>query len=140
MQFDAVIAPIKNTRFNHCKSDIKYMECAAVGDLLFAPNYLPYSEHMPKSQLWDSNDDLVEKILNLYNMSEDEYGSAICNQYAFLDSPINIVGGPSLENLWLDDNINIWKDVLFMPRNGIKIPIKNILASKEKYDFSNIIN
>ncbi len=132
MQFDAVIAPIKNTRFNHCKSDIKYMESAAVGALLFAPNCMPYSEHVPEKQLWKSNEDLINKLLALYDMTPEDYGAAINEQYMFLNKPMRVKGGPMLKNLWLDDNIEIWKNVLFMPRNGLKIPIKNLLAMPQK--------
>lgn len=130
MQFDAIIAPIKNTRFNWCKSDIKYLESAAVGAILFAPNCKPYSDNMPEKQLWTSNEDLIDKLLNLYNMSMDDYGAAIGEQYNFLNKPLHVQNGPFLKNLWLDDNIEVWKSVLFMPRNGLKVPIKNVLASK----------
>jgi hypothetical protein len=132
LQFDAVIAPVKDTRFNHCKSDIKYLECAAVGALLFAPNCLPYSEHVPEKQLWTSNEDLIDKLLGLYNMPDEDYGAAIETQYMFLNQPMAHPGAPVLRNLWLDDNLDVWRKVLFMPRNGIKIPLKHILATRQK--------
>ena len=130
LKFDAVIAPIRDTRFNHCKSEIKYLECSAVGDILFAPNCLPYSEHVPQKQLWTSNEDLINKLLALYDMTNDDYGAAISEQYMFLNKPMRTIGGPMLKNLWLDDNLEVWKNMLFMPRNGLKIPIKNILATR----------
>ena len=132
MQFDAVVAPIKNTRFNNCKSDIKYLECAAVGALLFTPNCKPYTEHVPESQRWTSNEDLENKLLSLYDMEDGAYGEAIGTQYQFLNEPMQTEGAQPLRNLWLDDNIDLWRNVLFMPRNGLKIPIKKILASKPK--------
>lgn len=136
LQFDAVVAPVKDTRFNHCKSDIKYLECAAVGAMLFAPNCLPYSEHVPQSQLWTSNEDLIDKLLSLYDKKAEDYASAIGAQYMFLNQPMSHPGAPVLKNLWLDDNIDIWRKVLFMPRNGLKIPLKSILATKkQKEDF-----
>lgn len=140
MQFDAVIAPIRDTRFNHCKSDIKYLECAAVGSLLFAPKCMPYTEHVPEKQLWTSNEDLINKLLGLYDMSDEDYGSAIGNQYMFLNQPMHTVGAPILRNMWLDDNLDIWKNVLFMPRNGLKIPFKNILATKPNKQIEEISN
>lgn len=130
MHFDAVIAPIKDTRFNHCKSDIKYLECAAVGAILFAPKCLPYTEHVPEAQLWTSTEDLESKIIGLYDMSDEAYNQAICAQYDFLNQPMQHPGAPMLRNLWLDDNIDLWKSVLFMPRNGLKVPMKNILATR----------
>lgn len=130
LQFDAVVAPIKDTRFNHCKSEIKYLECAAIGAMLFAPNCLPYSEHVPASQLWTSNEDLIDKLLSLYDKSDEDYASIIGNQYMFLNQPMSHPGAPTLKNMWLDDNLEVWKRVLFMPRNGLKVPIKNILATR----------
>jgi hypothetical protein len=96
---------------------------------LFAPKCLPYSEHVPEKQLWISNEDLINKLNALYDMTEDDYGSAINAQYKFLNTPMHTIGAPVLRNLWLDDNIDIWRQVLFMPKNGLKIPVKNILAT-----------
>ena len=132
MQLDAIIAPLRDTRFNHCKSEIKYLESAAVGSLLYAPKVLPYTEHVPTDQLWRAgdNDDLLDKLMKLYEMSEEEYVEKIRNQYKFLNTPMKPVNGPMLKNLWLDDNIDIWKQVLFMPRNGMKISLKQLLSDK----------
>lgn len=130
LQPDAVIAPIKDTLFNHCKSDIKYLECAAIGALLYAPNYMPYTEHVPKDQLWTSNDDLRNKLFDLAKMNDDEYLGKIHVQYDFLNKPMQTQGAPLLNSMWLDDNIDIWKQILFMPRNGLKITLKQIVTDE----------
>ena len=58
LQLQMVVAPIKKTEFNFCKSHIKTMECAALGIPLFATNCLPYDRVMDKSQLFDTPDEL----------------------------------------------------------------------------------
>ena len=41
------------------------MECAAIGVPLFATNCLPYDRVMPKNQLFDTSDELKQKLLKL---------------------------------------------------------------------------
>jgi hypothetical protein len=133
LQLDAVIAPLRDTRFNHCKSEIKYLESAAVGSILYAPKVLPYTEHMPEEQLYEAgnNEALKEKLLKLCDMSDEEYMETIQSQYKFLNSPMQSINGPALRNLWLDDNIDLWRQILFMPRNGMKISLKQLLTDKK---------
>ncbi len=54
----AVVAPVKKTEFNFCKSFIKTMECAALGIPLFATNCMPYSRIMDAEHLFDTSDEL----------------------------------------------------------------------------------
>ena len=133
LQLDAIIAPLRDTRFNHCKSEIKYLEAAAVGSILYAPKVLPYTEHMPESQLYEAgnNEALKEKLMKLCDMSDEEYMESIRSQYKFINSPMQSINGPTLRNLWLDDNIEIWRQILFMPRNGMKITLKQLLTDKK---------
>ena len=52
MNLQAVVAPLQDNEFNHCKSIIKYEECAALGIPLYASRILPYSTVMPDDQLF----------------------------------------------------------------------------------------
>lgn len=83
----AVIAPIKKMEFNYCKSHIKTMECAALGIPLFATNCLPYSRVMDKEFLFDTSDELKEKLLKFKWQSFGIYKSMIEKQWAWLNSP-----------------------------------------------------
>ena len=62
LNLQAVVSPIKKTEFNFCKSHIKTMECAALGIPLFATNCLPYSRVMDANYLFDTADELKEKL------------------------------------------------------------------------------
>lgn len=42
---DLVIAPLENTTYNNCKSDLKILEAQAYGLPIVCSNVLPYSEH-----------------------------------------------------------------------------------------------
>ena len=69
----AVIAPIKKTEFNFCKSFIKTMECAALGIPLFATNCLPYDRVMDREFLFDNADELKDKLTKFKWQSAGAY-------------------------------------------------------------------
>lgn len=127
LRLSAIVAPIKDTQFNHCKSDIKYLEAAAVGAVLYTPDLQPYTEHVPAAQRWTSQDDLIAKLYTLANMKTDDYANMIQTQYDWLNTPTQLSNGTRLQNWWLDDNIDLWRSVFFMPRKGVKINLSTIV-------------
>lgn len=139
LNLSAIVAPVKDNLFAHCKSDIKYLEAAAVGAVLYTPDCKPYIEHVPTAQRWTSTVDLIEKLYKLSETSPNEFSDMIQAQYDWLNSPTQVEGGPYIQNWWLDDNINIWRSVFFMPRKGVKIHLSSIVNNPEKQD-NNIIN
>jgi len=83
----AVIAPIKKTEFNFCKSFIKTMECAALGIPLFATNCLPYDRVMDRDFLFDTADELKDKLMKFKWWSVGAYQKTIEKQWKWLNSP-----------------------------------------------------
>lgn len=102
------MSPIKKMEFNYCKSHIKTMECAALGVPLFATNCLPYSRVMPREQLFDTQEELKEKLMKLKFTSSHIYKDTIEKQWKWLNSPC-YEGDFYLVNYWLEDNLpNVW--------------------------------
>ena len=131
LQLQAVVSPIKKTDFNFCKSHIKTMECAALGVPLFATNCLPYSRVMPKEQLFDTADELKEKLEKLKWGSTHIYRSVIERQWNWLNSPCH-EGDFDIRNYWLEDNLqNVWIPLFKMRQKGLRISMKNFM---EQYD------
>ena len=131
LQLQAVVSPIKKTDFNFCKSHIKTMECAALGVPLFATNCLPYSRVMPKEQLFDTADELKEKLTKLKWGSTYIYRSIIERQWNWLNSPCH-EGDFDIRNYWLEDNLqNVWIPLFKMRQKGLRISMKNFM---EQYD------
>ena len=87
LNLQAVVAPIKKTEFNFCKSFIKTMECAALGIPLFATNCLPYNRVMDKDLLFDSSDELKDKLMKFKWQSNGVYKNIIEKQWKWLNSP-----------------------------------------------------
>lgn len=104
------------------------MECAALGVPLFATNCLPYDRVMPKEQLFDSADELKQKLLKLKFSSAHIYKSIIDRQWQWLNSPCK-EGDFMLNNYWLEDNImNVWLPIFKMRQKGLNISLKNFMS------------
>jgi len=141
LQLQAIIAPIKDMEFNRCKSHIKYMECAAIGVPLFANNYLPYSRVMPKDQLFNSSDELKKMLLDLKFKSIGAYKNLIENQWKWLNSPCD-EGDFHLNNYWLEDNLNLWTNMLRLKQKTISVSMQkfeeNFMKAKEQEEKNTI--
>lgn len=130
LNFQAIISPIKRMEFNYCKSFIKTMEAAAIGVPLFATNCEPYSRMMPESQLFNDENDLRTKLMKFKFMSAGVYRSIIESQWKWLNSPIK-EGDFNLHNFWLEDNLNIWVDLMRLKQKTLNISISNVMAQIE---------
>ena len=132
LQLQAVIAPIKKTEFNFCKSHIKTMECAALGVPLYATRCLPYDRVMPDEFLFDSADELREKLLKLKFLSVNAYRSNIERQWKWLNSPCH-EGDFDIVNYWLEDNLNnVWIPLFKLRQKGFRMPLSNFANQYKK--------
>lgn len=110
LHLQAIVAPIKDMEFNKCKSHIKYLECCASGIPLFASNMLPYSNVMKRDFLFDTEDELKEKLLKLKFASVGVYRSIIEENWKWFNSPKKD-GDFQIKNGWLEDNLGLWIDM-----------------------------
>lgn len=101
LQLQAVVAPLQDNEFNHCKSFIKYEECSALGIPLYASKMLPYVEVMPEDQLFSDSNELKSQLMKLKFGSAGAYGKRIAAQMNWLNSPTNS-GDVVLNNWWLE--------------------------------------
>ena len=107
LNLNLIVAPVQDCVFNRCKSNIKYLEAAALGIPLFASNLPTYSNYMPKTQLFNNADDLYEMIMKFKNSSIGIYGKMVEAQWRFINSPHKECGIKS-PNWWMEDNIDTW--------------------------------
>lgn len=131
LNLQAVVAPIQDIEFNRCKSFIKYMECAALGVPLFASNTLPYNRVMSEKQLFNDGNELKEKLLKLKFSSVGLYQSMIEKQWSWLNSPCH-EGSFDIKNFWLEDNLNIWLDLMRMRDKYSKCSLSMYLRKKQE--------
>lgn len=123
LNLQAIVSPIKKIEFNFCKSFIKTMECAAIGVPCFATNCLPYSRMMSTDQLFDTADELREKLMKLKFASVGAYKNIIEKQWKWLNSPCK-EGDFQLNNYWLEDNMSIWVDMFRLKQKTMQVSFK----------------
>lgn len=80
------------------------MECAALGVPLFATNCLPYDRVMPKDQLFDTSEELKQKLTKLKFETVNHYKSMIERQWKWLNTPCK-EGDFYIKSYWLEDNV-----------------------------------
>lgn len=131
LQLQAIVSPIKKMTFNYSKSFIKTMEAAAIGVPLYATNCLPYNRVMPEAQLFDTGSELKEKLLKLKNGSAKIYEDIINRQWKWLNSPCH-EGDYDIKNFWLEDNLNIWIDMLRLRQKTLTVGMNGFAQAYEK--------
>lgn len=130
LKLQAIVAPLKKTKFNFCKSPIKYLESCAIGTPLFATNCKPYSDYMDSKQLYDTPQQLKEMLLKLKFMSVGAYTNLIESNYAWLNSQ-HEDGDFTLTNYWLEDNLKIWIDLFRLRSKTMKISYSRFIEQYE---------
>lgn len=120
LQLQAVVAPLQNIEFNNCKSHIKYMECAALGIPLFASHCLPYTAVMPREQMFDTQDELKEKLTKMKFGSSGAYRKMVEAQWNWLNSE-HEEGDYKVKNCWLEDNMDVWYPLFTLEPSGFKL-------------------
>lgn len=130
LNLNVVVAPLQINEFNRCKSNIKWLECAALGIPLLAQNINTYSNYMPEKQLFNDSNDLLEKIQWLQKMSANVYSSIIDDQWKWLNSPHN-EGGWNSPNWWLENNYEPWIKLWRMRHKSSEISLAKYIEIKK---------
>jgi hypothetical protein len=131
MNLNAIVAPIIDGEFNRCKSNIKWLECCALGVPLFASNMITYNKYMPESQLFKNSDELLLKLEKLQMMSANIFSEIIAKQWKWLNSPTEECGW-KLSNWWLEDNIDPWIKLFSMRQKGQTLSFSKFLEVKKQ--------
>lgn len=130
LNLNAVIAPLQDNEFNRCKSNIKWLECAALGIPLLAQNINTYSNYMPERQLFRNSNELLEKIQWLQKMSAGVYGDIVETQWKWLNSPHH-EGGWNSPNWWLESNYEPWIKIWQMRHKSSELSIAKYIEVKK---------
>ena len=135
-QLNAVVAPCLPGLFNESKSNIKLLECAALGIPLFASDILAYKKYVPENQLFSTDDDLYEKLMKLKKTSSFVYGETIERQWKYINTP-HVEAGCQLKNYWLEDNLGLWIKLFSMRNKSQTISFSNYLLAKKNEEAKN---
>lgn len=134
LNLDVIVAPIIDDEFNRCKSNIKYLESAAIGVPIFCSKVDPtYVKYMPEHQLFSDARDLFEKLDKFQNQSINRYTSIIEEQWKFLNSPHNECGIKS-PDWWLEHNLKPWNDLFTMRGRSQEVELTAYVQVKKEIE------
>lgn len=97
---DFIIAPLANNVFNKCKSDLKYLESAAVGRVCLVSDFpgSPYSGAHPYQKIPEGT--TTTGLKYIVERANEHYDEILKYQYEYLNKR------------WLDSNIGLYSEVL----------------------------
>lgn len=84
LQSKFVLAPLRDNLFNRCKSDLKYLECAAIGRVCLCSNVGEYQKVAHPMQIIPEEAD-VNQIEYIVNRAERHYREIIEHQYRVMN-------------------------------------------------------
>ena len=102
--FDLVVAPLQDNVFNRCKSNIKFIEMAAMGIPCVCQDLDPYRRYT--DLLFGNSDELISKMDSLLS-DEDAYMSYVKRMRAVVEK--GDVNSP--KGWWLENNMDQWMEI-----------------------------
>ena len=114
-KIDLLIAPLINSKFNQCKSNIKWLEMSAIGIPMIGQNICTYNKYT--DQVFDTMDDIdlwMDKLFFRKN-SRDFYANIILKNRQIVD------GNDQNPGYWLEKNIKRYYSLYSLPQNTVKL-------------------
>jgi hypothetical protein len=119
LNFDLVIAPLRDNVFNRCKSNIKFIEMAAMGIPAICQNLDPYQG-------------LTESLFNTSNDLQNWIDKLLSNKKAYMDKikhDRNVVDNGDKNaprGWWLENNMDKWIDLYTINQRTISFDLNQI--------------
>jgi hypothetical protein len=116
LNFDLIVAPLKDNIFNKCKSNIKFIEMAAMGIPCICQDLEPYQGY-------------TEAIFRNANDLQNQIDKYLGNKMAYMDKVVNdrniVDNGDRLapNGWWLERNMNKWLDQFSIAQKTMKFDL-----------------
>ena len=102
-----VIAPLAENFFNQCKSDLKYLECCAVGRVCICTDFEGSPYHYAHDLQKVPVKATAKQIEYAFKQCEEHYDEIVQYQYEYLNKR------------WLDNNVHLYKALIEKPKVSI---------------------
>lgn len=102
-----VIAPLADNFFNKCKSDLKYLECCAVGRVCLCTDFEDSPYHYAHDLQKIPVKATAKQIEWAFKQCEEHYDEIIKYQYDYLNKR------------WMESKINLYKEIFDRPNVSI---------------------
>lgn len=116
-KIDLLCAPLIDSEFNRCKSNIKFLEFSALGIPMCGQNISTYNRYT--KLVFDNGDDIDKLCENLFfkNDSSEYYRNVIVEQRNIIENKTIIA-----ENgFWLEKNISKYYNLYSIPQKTVVV-------------------
>lgn len=117
---NCVVAPLVNNMFNRCKSNIKILECAALGYPFFVQNLDPYSKYTPYT--FDNEEDLATKLDDFFRQNKYFARDIARKNFEMLSTPHEEGNG-----WWMQPNLQRWHSIFTIRQNTCTISVNELI-------------
>lgn len=127
LDLDFVVVPLMENDFNNSKSNIKLIECAALGIPAIVSDTYPYDGFAEQGSTFKDADELVKLIVDRIGWYEKKYLNAINTNYKrFFADKTDYYGIP-LNGYWIENNYELVGDTFLgmepkRDKNGLVPP------------------
>lgn len=107
---DLVVVPLVRNDFNDSKSNIKLIECAALGIPVLVSDSYAYRGFIDDKYKFKDAEELVQRIVEFKGWYEKKYRNEISANYKRFFESKNDYYGIELNGYWLENNFNLVGD------------------------------
>ena len=104
LNLDLVVVPLMDNDFNKSKSNIKLLECSAMGIRFLVQNLYPYQGFCDEQDMFSDSDSLVSKIVEFIGWYEKRYLNCVKGNYKRFFENESDYYGHKLKTYWLENN------------------------------------
>lgn len=122
---DLLVAPLNDCFFNRCKSNIKWLECSALGIPMIGQNIVTYNKYT--DQVFNDSNDVEAWIEKLFFAPDarDRVANMLTNNRKIVD------GDNGSKGWWLEKNLATYYKLYSLPQNTVKIAFEKTKQETE---------
>jgi len=119
MKFDLMVAPLQDNVFNRCKSNIKFIEMAALGIPCIVQDLTPYKKYTDL-RFTDANDlqDKIDFVLS----NKERYLDLVKNNRDIIDNG----DSNAPKGWWLENNMDVWFQQFCVNQRSLRFDLREI--------------
>lgn len=124
--YQAVVVPLQDNVFNNAKSEIKFLETAALGIPCVTQRLKPYIKH--NSLLFSNNNELQNVLDDLFK-DKKKYAGVIKDNRHKIDYKLD--DGVFSNGAWIEKNLKTWYDLYTLPQKTLKYDLRKLRGNRD---------
>lgn len=120
LDLDLVVVPLQHNDFNDSKSNIKLIECAALGIPVLVSDSFAYRGFIDEKYMFGDGRELAAKVVWVRSWDEKTYLKTITDNYNRFFANKSMYYGKQLDTYWLEKNLTLVGDTFLKYEDEMK--------------------